>query len=168
LLPRRAVHNARTATSALAAAVADRLALTGSLDADRAEPGDLRSMTRDECYALLRTSHVGRFAYVARAGVPDVVPVNHVVDGDDVLVRSGPGPKLQAAERGDTVAFEVDDVDLDAHTGRSVVVVGTAKRCPPAEQARLDAVLAGTPWAAGPRHAVIRIRPSRVTGRRLS
>jgi nitroimidazol reductase NimA-like FMN-containing flavoprotein (pyridoxamine 5'-phosphate oxidase superfamily) len=168
LLPRRAVRNARTASSALAAAIAQRLALTGDLDVDADEPGHLRRMTRGESDELLRAGAVGRYAYVARAGVPDVAPVNYVVEGDDVLVRSGPGPKLQSAERGDTVAFEVDDVDLATHTGRSVVVVGTASRCSPAELAQLDAVVDGRPWAAGPRHAVIRIRPSRVTGRRLT
>lgn len=147
----------------LALTVADRLALTGELDADlNDDVGALRMMSRTECYDLLRTRTVGRLAYVAREGVPDIVPVNYVLDGDDMLIRSGPGPKLQAAERRDRVAVEVDVIDEATHTGRSVVVMGRAERLRPG-----DTEGDPTPWASGPRRHVIRVRPDRVTGRRL-
>ena len=109
---------------------------------------------------------MGRIAYVARAGLPDIVPVNYVLDGEDVLVRSGPGPKLQAAERGDMVAFQVDDIDEGQHTGWSVVVVGRARRLSAAEQNRVERV--PKPWAVGPRSHLVRITPTRITGRRLT
>jgi hypothetical protein len=64
------------------------------------------------------------------------------------------------------VAFEVDAIDPVSRTGCSVVVIGRAQRLRPAEQQRLTAALAA--WAAGPRRSVIRIRPDRITGRRLS
>lgn len=86
--------------------------------------------------------------------------------GDKVLVRSGPGPKLQAAERGDMVAFEVDDIDEEQHTGWSVVVVGRTRRLSAAEQNRVE--LVPTPWAVGPRLHLVRITPTRITGRRLT
>lgn len=166
-LPACALRNAREAMVGLTLVVTDRLALTDSLDATEPdEPGDLHSLTRDECYALLSEAGFGRLAYIARAGVPDIVPVNYALDGDDLLIRSGPGPKLQAAERHEVVAFEVDAVDALSRTGRSVVVVGRAERLRPAEQQRLRTGPAA--WAAGPRRSVIRIRPQRVTGRRLS
>jgi hypothetical protein len=163
-----ALDNAREATVSLALAVADRLVITGDVDDADEEPGTLHLLTQAECYDLLRAESVARYAYVARAGVPDIVPVNYLLDGDDVLIRSGPGPKLQAAERREVVALEVDAIDHDDRTARSVVVTGRAERLP-AEQARaLEDRLADTPWAAGPRRHVIRIRPTRVTGRRLS
>lgn len=167
-LPTRgALHNAREAMASIAGAVSDRRALTAGLDStDGDEPGDLHAMTSAECHELLAQEVVGRFAYVARLGVPDIVPVNYVLDGGDILIRSGPGPKLQAAERRETVAFEVDSLDPDARTGRSVVVIGRALRLRPAEQRHLEEL--SDTWVAGPRHAVIRIRPTRVTGRRLS
>ena len=162
-----ALHNAREAMATLAGAVSDRLALTASLDsADHDEPGGLRALTIDECYQLLAEGAMGRLAYIARAGVPDIVPVNYALDDGDILIRSGPGPKLQAAERRDQIAFEVDAVDDGLHTGRSVVVIGRARRLHASEQRHLAA--APGPWVSGPRHAVIRIRPTRVTGRRLS
>ena len=147
-----ALHNAREAMASIAAAVADRLVLTDTLEVDDSdEPGMLHALSRHECYELLAAGSVGRFAYVARAGVPDIVPVNYTLDADDVLIRSGPGPKLQAAERREIVAFEMDALDEASRTGRSVVVIGRAERVRASEQERLDARLAATPWAAGPR-----------------
>jgi nitroimidazol reductase NimA-like FMN-containing flavoprotein (pyridoxamine 5'-phosphate oxidase superfamily) len=122
-------------------------------------------LSRSECLALLASRKVGRFTYVARAGVPDVVPVNYALDGHDVVIRSGPGPKLQAAERRDVVAFEVDEIDEDGRRGWSVVVHGTAVSLTPGEQHHLPAD--ALPWASGPRTHVIRIKTSRITGRRL-
>lgn len=163
---RGALANARGATMMLALAVADRMALTDSLDADDDESGALHGMSRAECYDLLRAGCVGRLAYVARPGVPDIVPVNYALDGDDVLVRSGPGPKLQAAERREIVAIEVDAIDETTRTGRSVVVVGRAQRVSVTDELRWHETT--DPWAAGPRRHVMRIHPDRVTGRRLS
>lgn len=163
-----AVANARTAVDAIGAAVADRAELMRLLvrdDRPETGAGELSVLDREACLDLLRSHCVGRFAYVARAGVPDVVPVNYALDGADVLIRSGPGPKLQAAERGDRVAFEVDDVDLAGQCGWSVVVHGTATQLSPTDQAHL--VVDAQPWAKGPRSHVIRIRPRRITGRRL-
>jgi uncharacterized protein len=162
---RGAVGNARRATAELQTAVRDRTALQPSPPDDDAGPGALAALSREEALDLLAAHSVGRLCYVARAGVPDVVPVNYAVRGGEVLVRSGPGPKLQAAERGDVVAFEVDELDEAAQTGRSVVVVGPARRLTETE---VDALDQGPhPWAVGPRRHVLAIRVQRVTGRRL-
>ena len=157
-----ALSNARDASAAIASAVADRLQLTGSYGEAADEPGQLHALSLRECREVLEAGAIGRFAYIARAGVPDVVPVNYVLDGHDVLLRSGPGPKLQAAERREMVAFEVDEIDLEAHTGRSVVVVGRATVLRPSQHAEV------LTWATGPRRHLVRIRPTRITGRRLS
>ena len=163
-----ALANARSAMESLGAAVTERAELMRLLvrdDRPEAHPGDLIALSRDACLQLLRSRSVGRLAYVARASVPDVVPVNYVMDGEDVLIRSGPGPKLQAAERRDVVAFEVDHIDEVAHRGWSVVVHGTARRLSAAEAAHLP--VDARPWTVGPRSHVIRVRPQRITGRRL-
>lgn len=152
----RALSNARRALDDVRRAVTDRAELQES-----GEHGVTR-MAHDEAVQLLAAHTVGRFAYVAREGVPDVVPVNYAWRDGVVLIRSGPGPKLQAAQRGDRVAFEVDELDVERRTGRSVVVIG---------RATLD--VAGpddpdpSPWASGPRRHLIRITPSRVEGRRI-
>lgn len=160
----RSLRNAAEATASLAVDVLERRHLTESLSATPAVPGQLRELTREECAALLGAQSVGRLAYVARAGTPDIAVVNYTFDGRDLLVRSGPGPKLQAAERGDRVVLEVDVLDHAGRAGWSVVVHGQASRAaaPPVKE------LIPSPWAAGPRRHLIRIRPSRITGRCIS
>jgi hypothetical protein len=163
----RALSNAREATLGLVSAVTDRLELTESLEAEPEDsPGTLRMMTAVECHELLARSTFGRLAYVARAGTPDITPVNYAYADGVILIRSGPGPKLQAAERRERVAFEVDEIDLDSRKGKSVVVAGVATRMRGAEQPWEDEQ-PPIPWAAGPRREVIRIEPSRITGRLL-
>jgi len=160
-----AVANARTAAATVAQQVADRRRLDPEVAGDG--PGALSRLSRQECQALLATRAVGRLAYVARAGVPDIVPVNYALNGEDVLVRSGVGPKLQAAERGDVIAFQVGDVDESTNSGWSVVVIGPARRLTVAQQRALPDGALPRAWANGPRHALIRLRPTRVDGRRL-
>lgn len=158
----RALSNARSATLDLSASVADRLVLTGLLDDGEPTEGSLRTMSSAECEAVLGRGSVGRLAYIARAGVPDIAPVNYAYLGGDILIRSGPGPKLQAAERRDRVAFEVDEIDEVGRTGRSVVVAGIANRVHADDTHGLP-----QPWANGPRNQLIRITPRRITGRAL-
>ena len=160
-LTRSALGNARRAATALEVAVLDRQALAPSDD----QPGGLSPLSRDEALDLLASHAVGRLCYVARAGVPDVVPVNYALRDGHVLVRSGPGPKLQAAERGEWLALEVDELDEVARTGRSVVVAGPARVLPEREAAALDG--GPEPWATGPRRHVLAVEVRRVTGRRL-
>jgi hypothetical protein len=169
------VRNARRASQAATAAAAERLALTGMLLEGGAPPpvppataGSLIRLDRRECYRLLATSRVGRLAYVTRADQPDIVPVNYSLDGTDVLISSGRGPKLLAAERGAVVAFEVDEVDEARRTAWSVVLVGRASATFAPQ--RSDGGAADgrpEPWASGPRGHLIRLQPRRVEGRRL-
>jgi len=114
-LTRGALENARRSTAQIAAAVGERRHLAELLASP--QPGTLELLDARECWALLRSRVVGRFVYVAREGTPDVVLVNYALEGRDLLIRSGSGPKLQAAERGDQVAFEVDDLDEVTRAG---------------------------------------------------
>ena len=163
-------HNAKVARVLVRKAVAERAELTRLLHLDEeaatSTVGSLAMVDADECLKLLSTRTVGRLAYVARAGVPDITPVNYSIDDDCILIRSGAGPKLQAAERRELVAFEVDDLDETDQSGWSVVVHGRAERI--MEPNRGDAPGMPRPWAAGPRVHSIRITPRRITGRRIT
>lgn len=132
----------------------------------------LVSLSKQECLALLEHGTLGRLAFMARAGIPLIVPVNYVFDGKAILIRSGPGPKLQAAERGDSVSFEVDDINEDLRVGWSVVVTGTAQRLrrAPAGHRTSEGGRVAVPfaWADGPRDHLMRISISRITGRWLT
>lgn len=69
---------------------------------------------------------------------PLVVPVDYLLDEGTVVLRTDEGTKLDAALRGETVAFEIDVVDDTKGTGWSVLVRGRAVEvCNPAELERV-------------------------------
>src|SRR5687767_7740820 len=144
-LARGAVGNARTAAAAIAEQVSDRKQLA-PVDVPTA-PGSLARVGRAESLALMATRTVGLLAYVARPGVPDVVPVNFAVHDGHAYVRTGIGPKLQAAERGERLVLEVDDISEETHTGWSVVATGHARRMTTREVHALPAEALPTTWA---------------------
>jgi len=119
----------------------------------------------DECLDRLRKSRVGRLAFMER-GEPMILPVNHGMDGNCVIIRTAPGSKLLAAEYESPVAYEVDGFDADRRAGWSVVVRGVAATVDdPAELARLSQ-LGVWPWAdMTERNRWIRIRATSMTGR---
>jgi len=161
-----ALSNARQNFAAIARSNADRRSLTPLTD-EPGGPGDLQRLSRDECLRLLASRRFGRFAHVESARALNVVPVNYVSRSDgSVLFRTGPGPKLSAAERRDVVAFEIDEINEAEHTGWSVLVVGRARRLSHAEVQRLGDL--PKPWANGPRYQWVLIEPTRIEGRRLT
>lgn len=122
-------------------------------------------LRRDECYALMTTVPIGRIVFTEGA-LPAIQPVNFVLDGEDVVIRTGAGSKLAAAARSAVVAFECDDYDETGLTGWSVVLIGRARATGHDEHHRLTA-LGLTPWALGAKPHYIRITPEIVRGRRI-
>ncbi|GAA5042853.1 nitroimidazol reductase NimA-like FMN-containing flavoprotein (pyridoxamine 5'-phosphate oxidase superfamily) [Thermocatellispora tengchongensis] len=132
----------------------------------KVDSAGLEVLSRTECMALLGSATIGRIVFTERA-LPAVQPVNFVLDGEDVVIRTGEGSKLSAAARDAVVAFEADEVDPVRHTGWSVTAVGNARIArEPAEIARLSA-LPLTTWAPGVRDHFIVMRTEQVTGRRI-
>jgi len=125
------------------------------------------ALSQAECLALIGTGGVGRVA-VSIGAVPAVFPVNYGVLDGDIVFRTGAGTKLDAAVRRSVVAFEVDDVDLGTHQGWSVLVVGMADEIRDRTVLARSELLAVRPWARGPRHHVVAVRPQVVTGRRIA
>jgi len=120
-----------------------------------------------DCLDLLASRPYGRLAYLD-AGGPSIVPVNHVVDGSTVVIRSLDGGKLGAAIFERPVAFELDDLDPATRTGWSVVVRGRAEVVDDAEAGRLAADLDSWAVQPGARTTWVRIVADEVSGRRLS
>src|SRR5579871_2914085 len=120
-----------------------------------------------DCFGLLKSVPVGRIGFMA-GGEVVILPVNFLVDGQDVVFRTTAGSKLSAVEIGQYVGFEADSYDTAARTGWSVVVNGLAEIVDSdAEASRLDA-LGLESWGGGPTDRVwVRIRPTTVSGRRL-
>ena len=126
----------------------------------------LAILTRDECFELLGRAHVGRIA-LSIGALPVILPVNfHLLD-DDVIVRSGPGTKMDAALTHTVVAFEVDAFSPLDHSGWSVLVQGLATEIVDPEELRRAAALPLRAWADDRINRFIRIRTYEVSGRRL-
>lgn len=123
-------------------------------------PSLLRELSEEECIELLAAVPVGRVAYCTAAG-PVVLPVNHVLDGRDVVFRTSPHTPLARAMAGASVAFEADGYDAFHQSGWSVLVHGE----PSFDEGLPDPE--PVPWAEGSRHLTVRITPRLITGRRL-
>lgn len=128
--------------------------------------GPTEELAPRECWELLRGQSVGRLA-VTHDGVPDIFPVNYVVDHGSVVFRTGSGA-LFASSAGQPVAFEVDGYSVSDATAWSVVVRGRAGELHDVDEILDILQLPLLPWHAGPKPRVVRIEPGQVTGRRLA
>jgi nitroimidazol reductase NimA-like FMN-containing flavoprotein (pyridoxamine 5'-phosphate oxidase superfamily) len=136
-------------------------------EARPAAAGQLRELTKAECFELLAGEHLGRLAVTDDRG-PVVFPVNYVLDRHTVVFRTEEGTKLHAASHGSRACFEVDGTDPAARTGWSVIVRGEITEVTdPAELARLRELPLQV-WAPGPRNRYVRILPATLTGRRIA
>ncbi len=125
----------------------------------------LEILPLDECLRLLASVPVGRVGFVADGEVA-VLPVNHVMDGQDVIFRTSYGSKLSAAETEKLAAFEADHYDEQTRSGWSVLVTGRLE--PVDDQAEIQRLsrLGLHPWVTtAQRPFWIRIRPTSVSGR---
>lgn len=96
-----------------------------------------------------------------------MLPVVYTLLDDDVVFRTAPGEKLIAAALNRTVAFEIDEYDVSARTGWSVLVLGTAEEVVGSEALGRVRALDLEPWAGEVRDRYVRIRAEEVTGRRV-
>jgi uncharacterized protein len=127
-----------------------------------ATSGHVETIDVAECYTLLRSRSLGRVA-VKLADDIVILPVYYAVLGDDVVFRTAPGTKLDAAVLRTKVAFEVDG----ARPGWSVLVRGHAEELRDAAELVQARAVLGNDWPAGERDTIVRVRAEMVTGRRL-
>jgi nitroimidazol reductase NimA-like FMN-containing flavoprotein (pyridoxamine 5'-phosphate oxidase superfamily) len=133
------------------------------MKADRDDP---QSFSREQCLALVASVSIGRVVYTDQA-LPAVVPMNFVLDGDEVVIHTGSGSTLAAAIRNAVVAFQVDDFDSDTTTGWSVTITGRARLVDGGEEATGLARLPLRPWVPTKNGQFIRIPARHVGGHRL-
>jgi nitroimidazol reductase NimA-like FMN-containing flavoprotein (pyridoxamine 5'-phosphate oxidase superfamily) len=121
-----------------------------------------------ECLRLLATAakkgSTGRLG-ISTAQAPIIQPVNFTYHDRHVVIRLGSGHLVDIIS-GSLVAFEVDDVDRDAHKAWSVLVRGLAT---PVEESELQAIaeFAPKPLVPEPGDMVFVVRLDVVTGRRF-
>ncbi|MET7689271.1 pyridoxamine 5'-phosphate oxidase family protein [Streptomyces sp. NPDC005483] len=136
-----------------------------------AEPRRSVELDATEALRLLGSVSLGRIVFTRHA-LPTVRPVNHVLDGGDIVIRTHEAATLTSYARetggpGVVVAYEADAIDPDTHLGWSVVVTGYARLVTdPGDLARFSTML--SPWAEQTMDEAIRIHPDLVTGVRLT
>jgi uncharacterized protein len=134
-----------------------------TLGTDRA---GLEILHLGDCFGLLKSVPLGRVGFIA-GGEVVILPVNFLVDGQDVVFITGAGSKLSAVEVGHYVGFEADAYDTATRTGWSVVLNGLAEIVEADDEAaRLDALGLAT-WCAPADRVWVRVRPLSVSGRRI-
>ena len=119
------------------------------------------------CDRHLRTEQVGRVAMMIDHDHPEIFPVNYAVDdAGDLFFRTDAGTKLDAVATAPKIALEIDGIDSERHLGWSVLVVGEARHLGlPADIAKARALL--HPWPTGDKAEVVRLRPTKISGRRI-
>ena len=129
----------------------------------------LEELDGQQCAELLAISWMGRLA-VNVGDHPEIFPVNHAFDPltGDIAFPSRTGTKLHAAIAAPWVAFEVDGVDGDDGSGWSVLVVGRAEEITNRHEIEHMIRLRKAGWALSEQSRWLRIRPQRITGRRIS
>jgi uncharacterized protein len=134
--------------------------------AHRAAIVDVIELDEAECLRLLTRSVIGRVVFTD-AALPAAQPVTYLLDGEEVVFRTGDGGKLAAATRGAVVAFQVDEIDPATRTGWTVLGVGEAYEVlVPDRLAELTERMP-PPWAPHRTAHTIAVPLQRLTGRRL-
>jgi nitroimidazol reductase NimA-like FMN-containing flavoprotein (pyridoxamine 5'-phosphate oxidase superfamily) len=127
----------------------------------------LEILTEQQASSLLHDAEVGRVG-VTIGALPAIFPVNYRMIDGAIVFRTSPGTKLSAAAQHAVVAFEVDEYDVARRKGWSVLAVGLSEVVHDLD-VTFEVLAAGLePLAAGVRAAIVRIRPSFVSGRRIA
>jgi nitroimidazol reductase NimA-like FMN-containing flavoprotein (pyridoxamine 5'-phosphate oxidase superfamily) len=127
---------------------------------------ELTELDRADCLRLLAVGIVGRVVFTD-AAMPAAHPVTYLLDGEEIVFRTQGGGKLAAATVHRVVAFQVDEIDLDAKTGWSVLGVGQAYEV--TDPIRLADLAERLPaaWVPSREGHAVAIPLQRLTGRRL-
>jgi len=124
-----------------------------------------RALTKTECEERLAQHRAGRVAWNAPDG-PVVLPVTYQLHLGKVSFRTSPYGALSRLVEPTNVAFEVDDIDMEAGTGWSVLVRGRAQAVTSSYELstlwQLDGIV---PWATGTRNLFINIEARSISGR---
>jgi transcriptional regulator with XRE-family HTH domain len=127
----------------------------------------LETLTTAQCLAHVAAGGVGRFLFVEPGRGPVAIPVNFVLDTNEVVFRTGQRTSIAEAMRDQQVSFDVDHLDAALTEGWSVLLSGTARIVTDPGELKHAAALGIQPWAGGERDVYVRMAFSRVTGRRI-
>ena len=124
------------------------------------------------CLELISPGGVGRLAYAGRFGLV-VIPVNYRFHENSIVFRTAQGSSMDEDLRTGIsdaeyrVAFEIDEVDMQAREGWSVLIQGSAHHVESVGERASVAAAGVEAWPGGDKELFIRVTPARITGRRI-
>lgn len=127
-----------------------------------------QELSPQQCVELLGHGGVGRLAICTERG-PQIFPLNFVVAGDAIVVRTSPYTGLGTAiTHHPKAAFEADELDYEQQRGWSVVAHGVIEPVEDPEEVLAMVPSAQLqPWAGGTRSLFAMIRWQILSGRRV-
>jgi nitroimidazol reductase NimA-like FMN-containing flavoprotein (pyridoxamine 5'-phosphate oxidase superfamily) len=117
-----------------------------------------------ECWNLMSGVALGRLV-TSVDGIPEIFPVNFVVQHKSILFRTAEGTKLVSTAINNRVLFEVDEHNVAE--GWSVIVKGRARSLRTDEQIQEAERAQLLPWLSSEKTHYVRVLPDAVTGRRF-
>ncbi|WP_068185993.1 pyridoxamine 5'-phosphate oxidase family protein [Mycobacterium sp. UM_CSW] len=117
-----------------------------------------------ECWELMSGVALGRLV-TSVDGLPEIFPVNFVVQHKSILFRTAEGTKLVSTAINNRVLFEVDEHNVAE--GWSVIVKGRARSLRTDEQIQEAERAQLLPWLTSEKTHYVRVLPDMVTGRRF-
>ena len=137
--------------------------MTSAEDAHRST-GRFAELSKAACEELLAQHSAGRIGFVAPEG-PQILPVTYQYRNGNVIFRTSPVSVLSSLARRTSVAFEIDEIDEQKHTGWSVLVLGFAQAMTHDYLLTSAWETGPVPWAEGTRNLFIEITPRTISGR---
>jgi len=124
----------------------------------------MEALSIPECERRLRAGGVGVLA-LCGVEAPVLRPVNFAVHESWVLIRTGEGRILEAAQGGEPASFVISETDRLEHAGWSVIVTGKL-----AERSSLGEIeqVPLRPWARAEKHHFVGLSIEKLSGRRLA
>lgn len=129
---------------------------------EHADGNPILNLDDDESWGLLEATKHGRLV-VSVAGEPDIFPVNYVVSGRRIYLRTAPGNKLAELTINAKVLFETDGILSDE--AWSVVLRGTARVLDQSADIAAAESLGLKSWVPTLKDFYVEIEPVSLSGR---
>jgi nitroimidazol reductase NimA-like FMN-containing flavoprotein (pyridoxamine 5'-phosphate oxidase superfamily) len=129
---------------------------------DHEDGNPILNLDDKQAWKLVEGTKHGRLV-VTVAGEPDIFPVNYVVGGRKLILRTAPGNKLAELTINSKVLFETDGVLSDE--AWSVVLRGTARVLDQSADIAAAEALGLKSWVPTLKDFYVEITPTSVSGR---
>ena len=129
---------------------------------EHADGNPVLTLDDDQSWKLVEGTKHGRLV-VTVAGEPDIFPVNYVVSGRTLFIRTAPGNKLAELTINSHVLFELDGILSDE--AWSVVLRGTARVLEQSAEIAAAEALGLKSWVPTLKDFYVEIEPTSLSGR---